>query len=530
MPWEPEGDVKPVVANEIWSGLESVSTVDRRVQEPRPALKASVVFRTFGAESSLLQPQVQTWLRKLSAYCRLRRNMRMPLDRFTTRPPHWLEATRCGRPRFRETGITGRHSWRDAVTSDSLVRWWHTVSARLADWNVLSKAPHIGAQRQLLNIFKLLQKMHVSMPHATPKELTLGEYPDPDLEVSLIQQLEHFKRSLARMDVIDISEISWLGAVARMQAKTSTAMVGREQHTRFHDWVLSVSNLRAPRGIGIGKLHRHANSPNVARSLCQVSTEKRCAQVSPSALMDVREASWAKRLQRDTARSEAFVAELVSLRASAITEDVPLLEPVSVDKLDQTLRRIPDNTGLGSDCVEPGAFKHAPVGAKHELCHVFDCIIRNGVLPWGLLYVIIALLAKDGAALGGERPIGLLPIWVRILDRLFYDELSAWCDAARGFWDRATANSSALRSAIHSNIMMETAHILGIRIGILLIDTQICFDSVDLVLLMKACEVLGCPRIPLLLLVQAFLGPRTLRAEWACSKLTCRHRHVFWMA
>ena len=38
--------------------------------------------------------------------------------------------------------------------------------------------------------------------------------------------------------------------------------------------------------------------------------------------------------------------------------------------------------------------------------------------------MIIALLPKDGAALGGERPIGLLPICVRILDRLFHDELS----------------------------------------------------------------------------------------------------------
>ena len=53
---EPEGDVKSVVANEIWSGLESVSTVVRREQGPCPALKASVVFRTFGAASSLLQP------------------------------------------------------------------------------------------------------------------------------------------------------------------------------------------------------------------------------------------------------------------------------------------------------------------------------------------------------------------------------------------------------------------------------------------------------------------------------------------
>ena len=51
--------------------------------------------------------------------------------------------------------------------------------------------------------------------------------------------------------------------------------------------------------------------------------------------------------------------------------------------------------------------------------------MREGVLPWGLLYVNIALLPKDGAALVGERPFGLLPIVVRILDRLFFGELSA---------------------------------------------------------------------------------------------------------
>ena len=61
--------------------------------------------------------------------------------------------------------------------------------------------------------------------------------------------------------------------------------------------------------------------------------------------------------------------------------------------------------------------------------------------------------------------------------------------------------------------MMETAHIMGISAGILFIDLQKFCDSVDLVLLIKACSVLECPRIPLLLLVQAFLGPRTLRAD-----------------
>ena len=123
--------------------------------------------------------------------------------------------------------------------------------------------------------------------------------------------------------------------------------------------------------------------------------------------------------------------------------------------------------------------------------------------------MITALLSNDGAALGGERPIVLLPKNVRILDRLFYGELSAWCDSAHGFWDRAIANRSAPRSAIHTSLMTETAPIMGISAGILFTDLPNIYDSVDLVLLIKACSVLEYPRTPLLLLVQAFSGPRT---------------------
>ena len=238
------------------------------------------------------------------------------------------------------------------------------------------------------------------MPPATPKEMTSGEYPDPDLEVSLIQQREWFKRSLARVDLQDIPEISWLGAVARIQASTSTALVRREQHKRFHQWVLSASNPRAPRGTGIGKLHRHVNSPDVARSLCQVSTEGSVLRSTPSALMEVRDADWAIRRQRDAPYSVAIGSELVALRNQVLAEDIHLLEPVPVHKLDQTMRRIPDNTGLGSDCVQPGVVKHAPVDAKLEFCRILDSVMREGVLPWSLLYVVIALLPRDGAALG----------------------------------------------------------------------------------------------------------------------------------
>ena len=156
-----------------------------------------------------------------------------------------------------------------------------------------------------------------------------------------------------------VPEISWLEAVARVQARTSAALVRREQHKRFHQWVLSASNPRAPRGTDIGKLHRHVNSPNVTRSL---STEGSVLRSTPSAVMEVR---------------EAHRIRLVALRNQALAEDIHLLEPVSVHKMDKTTRRIPDNFGLGSDCVQPGAIKHAPVFSKLEFCRILDSVMRG---------------------------------------------------------------------------------------------------------------------------------------------------------
>ena len=145
--------------------------------------------------------------------------------------------------------------------------------------------------------------------------------------------------------------------------------------------------------------------------------------------------------------------------------------------------------------------------------------MREGVLPWGLLYVIIALLPKDAAVHRSERPIGLLPKIVRILDRLFYGELSAWCDSAHGFWDRAIANCSALRSAIHTSLMMETAHIIGISAGILFIDPQKLYDSADLALLIKACNGIEYLLIPLLGISHIESQRTSQRTDTRCERV-----------
>ena len=59
MPWKPDQDITPQCAIEIWSGIGSVEPFCDRQQSPCSVLNASVVFQTFGAISSLIQPKIQ---------------------------------------------------------------------------------------------------------------------------------------------------------------------------------------------------------------------------------------------------------------------------------------------------------------------------------------------------------------------------------------------------------------------------------------------------------------------------------------
>ena len=186
---------------------------------------------------------------------------------------------------------------------------------------------------------------------------------------------------------------------------------------------------------------------------------------TPSALMEVREAVWAKRWHRD-------VPVAINPNWSpAKTKRLPRMS-LSWSQCPSTSWNKPSDAFQATQDSVLIVCNLEPSSTHLEFYRILDGVLREVILPWGLLYVIIALLPKDGAALRGERPIGLLPTIVEFWIGCFYGELSARCDSALGFWDRAIANCSALRSAIHTSLIVETAYIMGISARILFIDLQ----------------------------------------------------------
>ena len=79
--------------------------------------------------------------------------------------------------------------------------------------------------------------------------------------------------------------------------------------------------------------------------------------------------------------------------------------------------------------------------------------------PQQLLYVWYVLLTKLSGKIepGEERPIGLLPMLVRVWERIRRPGPANWCQQRAGHWDAAVAKSSALRATILSMVLDETA-------------------------------------------------------------------------
>ena len=147
--WKPEKGITPEFANEIWRGIESIEPHCARQQLPCSVLKASIVFRAFGATSSTLQPKIQTLLKRLSAYWHLRHDMQSPPDPVGSETDslvgnHSVRKTRVSRdkhhrPLFlarrdyfgfpqRDGGTQSQHVWRIALQSASLHTLVHSYT------------------------------------------------------------------------------------------------------------------------------------------------------------------------------------------------------------------------------------------------------------------------------------------------------------------------------------------------------------------------------------------------------------------
>ena len=203
---------------------------------------------------------------------------------------------------------------------------------------------------------------------------------------------------------------------------------------------------------------------------------------------------WAKGCEadRDPSRLPGWLRKL---REQVKQEDH---EPIADSALKGAVRAAPAAAGKGLDLWRAAEFADLPEEGLHELGDLIRGIEEELAWPCQALCVKQAKLLKPG---GGHRLIALTAGLYRTWSLLRRPSVKSWEQQEKrtAFWDAAVSGSSCLLVALARAVKAEAAQIIGASMSQALWDIKKFFDSIRPQVLVRLAEVLGYPKLPLLL-------------------------------
>ncbi|CAK0808098.1 unnamed protein product, partial [Prorocentrum cordatum] len=231
----------------------------------------------------------------------------------------------------------------------------------------------------------------------------------------------------------------------------------------------------------------------------------------PQQLVDLRKEAWQRRWTRDAQKAERIQEALAKLRQAALAQE-NALEPISKDIIGSIIQHLKSNAGQGADWWRAPELKAMGAQGLGDFVQCLTSCEQRAAWPWQF-YLVLELLLGKKPGIGGERPIGLMPMPYRIWSAARRPIVATWSKAAAGFWDTAVAGSSALRVAMHRLMRAEAATEMGFHAAGVFYDAANFYDNIGLDQLIEKASALQYPLLPLAMAVQMYLAPRAIMAH-----------------
>ena len=205
---------------------------------------------------------------------------------------------------------------------------------------------------------------------------------------------------------------------------------------------------------GAAGAHRYTKQSEIPKPLpLEAKADGRLYQ-GPQQMVDLRASCWTERWLRDQSMLTLTHETLAKCRDLALVSEMPPL--ITVGKIGEGLDSMKLAAGLGQDQWSIGQLRALPQNAKAEMAVMFNLWLKLLMFPSRLLHVWTGLLPKSPEP-GGERPIGLVAMLIRLMGVIMKPVSAAWCAEMAGKWGTAVAGSSPIRAALLRAIKDEVA-------------------------------------------------------------------------
>jgi ribonuclease HI len=200
--------------------------------------------------------------------------------------------------------------------------------------------------------------------------------------------------------------------------------------------------------------------------------------------------------------------------------------PFTTEEVLECIKTMNPNRAPGHDNLTSDICQQSITMFPNLFTNLFNRCLELGHFPKSWKEARVKILPKPGRAdysdLGSYRPIGLLPVLGKLLEKLFTKRitysaqtLEVWSPDQYGFREQTTT-TDALKSIIDKvqNAKSKKQQVIGVSL-----DIKSAFDNAWWPLLLQRLRRTGCPR-NMFVLIQSYLQDRTATLDYSDSRVS----------